>query len=459
MDVAGLLSAQEVARAPQLQVHGGHAEARAQLGEVLQGLQPAAGVLADLVLGRDQQVGVGRHIAAAHAAPQLVELAEAEGVGAVDDEGVGVGDVEAVLHDGGGHQHIHAALHEGQHHLLQALVRELPVAHGDAGVRHQLPHPRSDGDDGLHAVVDEVDLAAAAQLELDGGLHELVAPGRHHGLDGEAVLGRGLDEADLPQAREAHVEGARNGRGAQRELVHVQPQLLQLLLVAHAEALLLVDDHEAQIRELYPGPQQLVRADDDVHLAVTDVLQDLLLLRGIHEAVEHLDANREACEALLEGAEVLVAEHRGRAQHRHLAALQGHLGSGAHGHLGLAEAHVAHQQPVHGSGRLQVGLDRLAGLDLVRRGRERKVGLESRHVRPVRRVGVALLELALSVELEQLVGHVSDGLLGLPLDLGPAGAAQLVQGRQVALGPGVALDEVGPLQADVQLAAVGVAQL
>ena len=319
------------------------------------------------------------------------------------------------------------------------------MAHGHPRVRHQLAHPRGDGHDGLHAVVHQVDLPAPAQLELDGGLHQLVAPGRHHGLDGEAVLGRGLDEADLAQAREAHVERARDGRGAQGELIHVEPQLLQPLLVAHAEALLLVDDHQAQVRELHPRAQQLVGADDDVHLAVAEVLQDLLLLHGVNEAVEHLDAEGEAGEALLEGPEVLEAEHRGRAQHRHLAALQGHLGRGPHGDLGLAEAHITHQQPVHGPRRLQVGLHCLAGLDLVRRGREGEAGFEGRHLRPVRRVGVALLELALGVELEQLVRHVADGLLGLALDLGPAGAAQLVQGRQVALGAGVALHEVGPL--------------
>ncbi len=181
---------------------------------------------------------------------------------------------------------------------------------------------------------------------------------------------------------------------------------------------------------------------------------------GLHEPVEHLDPQGEAPEAFLEGAEVLEAEDGGRAQHRHLVAVQGHLGGGPHGHLGLAEAHVPAQQAVHGPVALQVGLDGLGGLDLVRRGLEREGGLELRHLRAVLGVGVALLQLALGVELEQLLGHVPDGLPGPALDLGPGRSAQLVQGRRHApVRRHVALDQVGPLQADVEPAAVGVAQL
>ena len=40
------------------------------------------------------------------------------------------------------------------------------------------------------------------------------------------------------------------------------------LLVAHAEAVLLVDDQQAEVLELHVGGQQLVRADHDVDGAV-----------------------------------------------------------------------------------------------------------------------------------------------------------------------------------------------
>jgi hypothetical protein len=52
-------------------------------------------------------------------------------------------------------------------------------------------------------------------------------------------------------------------------------------------------------------------------------------------------------EAVAEGLVVLLGQQRGGRQHRHLlAAVHGHEG-GAQRHLGLAEADVAADQPVH----------------------------------------------------------------------------------------------------------------
>ena len=44
-------------------------------------------------------------------------------------------------------------------------------------------------------------------------------------------------------------------------------QRLQRFLLAHAEALLLVDDHQAEVLEAHVALQQAMRADDDVDLA------------------------------------------------------------------------------------------------------------------------------------------------------------------------------------------------
>ena len=67
---------------------------------------------------------------------------------------------------------------------------------------------------------------------------------------------------------ERHVERARDRRRGERQHVDLGAQPLQPLLLAHAEAVLLVDDDEAEALELDVGLQQLVRADDDVDRAV-----------------------------------------------------------------------------------------------------------------------------------------------------------------------------------------------
>ena len=69
---------------------------------------------------RDQQVGIGAAVRAAHAAAQLVELGEPEAVGAVDQNRVAQRDVEAVLDDGRGHQNVGFVMHELAASLFRA---------------------------------------------------------------------------------------------------------------------------------------------------------------------------------------------------------------------------------------------------------------------------------------------------------------------------------------------------
>ena len=63
------------------------------------------------------------------------------------------------------------------------------------------------------------------------------------------------------------MQRARNRRGGQRQHVDVRAHLFQALFVRDAEALLFVDDQQAEIVKLYVFRKQPVRADDDVHLA------------------------------------------------------------------------------------------------------------------------------------------------------------------------------------------------
>ena len=83
------------------------------------------------------------------------------------------------------------------------------------------------------------------------------------------------------------------------------------------------------------------------------------------EAREHLHPDRVGLEALGKREVMLVGQHRGGYQHRHLFAIDGGLEGRPQGHLGLAEADVAAEQAVHRAARLHVGLDLLDGAQLI----------------------------------------------------------------------------------------------
>ena len=90
-----LLDPQHVSRPADLQVAHRQPVAAAQLLEILHRLEPLARRFGDLEIPRHQQVRKRLPVAAPDAAAQLVELREAEPVGAVDDDGVDVGKIEA----------------------------------------------------------------------------------------------------------------------------------------------------------------------------------------------------------------------------------------------------------------------------------------------------------------------------------------------------------------------------
>ena len=85
------------------------------------------------------------------------------------------------------------------------------------------------------------------------------------------------------------MQGPRDRRRRQGQHVDHLPQAFQLLLVLDAEALLFVDDDQAQVLELHVVADEPVGADDDVDAPVGQPLDDALLLRVRLEPAQALE--------------------------------------------------------------------------------------------------------------------------------------------------------------------------
>ena len=193
----------------------------------------------------------------------------------------------------------------------------------DFRLRHQALQPPGRRLNRFDVVMEEVDLPAAVELAEDRLLYDVVIVMADEGLYREAPCGRCRDDGEVPEPGEGEVEGPRNRRRGKRQDVDVGAHRLDLLLLPHAEAVLLVHDEEPQILELNLAGEELVRPDDDVDGAGLKLLNDFLrLLRGF-EAGEHLDGGAGLGEALGEGLEVLLREKRRRGKDRGLLAVQG----------------------------------------------------------------------------------------------------------------------------------------
>ena len=162
---------------------------------------------------------------------------------------------------------LHLAVHEVEHHLLQLLLLHLAVADGDLRLRHELaggarPWPRS--------ICTRLwtkktcpprrssrSIASRISSSLKRATKVLMASRSTGGVSM-------MERSRMPDQR--HVEGPRDRRGGQGQDVDHRPELLEPLLVRHAEALLLVDDQQPEVLEADILLQQPVGADDDVDL-------------------------------------------------------------------------------------------------------------------------------------------------------------------------------------------------
>ena len=117
---------------------------------------------------------------------------------------------------------------------------------------------------------DPVRLAPRAAGGVDA-CHHFVAPcvGQHHGADRRAAGRQLVDDRDVEVGVGRHRQRARDRRGGHDELVReatVGATLFpQLHALVHAEAVLLVDDHEHEPVEGHALLEQRVRADRDLH--------------------------------------------------------------------------------------------------------------------------------------------------------------------------------------------------
>ncbi|OLN24802.1 hypothetical protein DVDV_3911 [Desulfovibrio sp. DV] len=376
-------------------------------------------------------------------------------MGVVHDKRIGPGKIQARFDDRGAHKDVGLAMPEAVHGLFQGGFRHLAVGHGHLGPGSQGLDVGRDVLQALHPVVDPKDLPLAFQFALyDLAQQALVAldKRRFHGL---AIHRRGLDDRQAAHPGQRQLQGARDGRGGERQGVDIFLEGLEPFLVLDAKPLFLVENEQADVGDGHVGRQDAVGADQDVHLPPGHGFEHHLAPLGGDKARKHLDAHRKAFQTGGKILIVLFGQHGRRTQHGHLLAVEHGPEGGAKGHFGLAKAHIAADQPVHGFGPLHVGQDFGNGPLLIRRLLKAEGGLEFQVEFVGGTVGIALGHLPVGVHLDQIGGDALDGLLG-PFAYGfPTRPAQAIKRRRDAFGAFVALHEPEPVGRQVELVLVG----
>ena len=453
-----LLGAHKRAGAANLQVAHGDAHAAAQVLELGKCGQARRGLLGEWQLAREHKVRVGLRGRAAHTALELVKLCQTQALRVLDDQRVGRCVVDAALHDGRGDEHINLFGRELDHHVLDLARAHLAVCHTHARLGRGLVHARHSVIDGLDTVGHVIHLTAAAHLQANRRTYHVGVVLSHVHDHGTAPGRRRGDQAHVAHAARGHLHGSRNRRGRKREHVNLLAQVLELLLVLHAKALFLVDDHQAQVLGVHIGRKQAVRADEHIDRALGKRLKRALLLCRRAEAAEHLDLEAKRGKTLKEGLVVLLGQNGRGAEHHDLAAGVHALKRRAQGNLGLAKAHVAAEQAIHGLGRLHVGLDVGDSLQLVACLVVGEALLHLDLLGRIGRTGDTGNRRAARIQVDQVKRQLFGVLACLVGGTRPVGGIEPGQARLVAVGANIACDAVDLLERHVELVAVGIFQ-
>ena len=336
-----------------------------------------------------------------------MELRKAEAVGAFDHHHRRVRDIDADFDDGGRNEDVGFAVAEAAHHFVLLLRRHAPVQQLEPQVRVHLPlQPLVLGRRRLHVerlrLLDEradderlpplLDLAAQETLRVAAFVR--AHPRRPDRLASRRQL---VHHRDVEVAVERQRQRARDRRRGHHQHVRRVRRLRALLAerraLHDAEAVLLVDDGDAEVVEAHAALDERVRAADHVDLAGLDRFVQLALLLRLQAAGEHRDSHRFVDEMRararhrtaaairpeqrLQRAEVLLGQDLRRCHHHALAAVLDCGGQGGGGDHGLAAADVALDQARHGD-RLAEVVEDVEHHALLRAGQRERQRLDER---------------------------------------------------------------------------------
>ena len=140
--------------------------------------------------------------------------------------------------------------------------------------------------------------------------------------------------------------------------------------LAHAEAVLLVDDDDRERGKAHGGLDQRVGADDQRELPAGELAEDVGPAPGRGGAGEQGAGHGLGSHQALQRGEVLLGERLGGRHQRRLAPVLDGAEHGVERDDGLARPHLAHEQALHRAVAGEVAVEHLYGRFLVGRERE-----------------------------------------------------------------------------------------
>src|ERR1700723_558806 len=187
-----------------------------------------------------------------------------------------------------------------------------------------------------------------------GGQLRFIEPARG---DRRAAGRHFIDHGDIEIAVNGESESTRDGRRSHNEHMRRCAFFHQALALQHAEAVLFVDDHEAETLEFNSVFDQRVRASDELGFAGADAFERGQFFAALHAAYEHFDAVARRREDAARGEKMLHGKNFGRRHDGHLAAIFDGDHRGLESNDSFAAANITFKKPIHRRGAFEIAGD------------------------------------------------------------------------------------------------------
>ena len=386
-----LLGSQQVAGTTDVEVLHGNVYAGTEVGKVLDGLQTPAAVVGKGGKRRGKKVTERLSVATTYTSAHLMKVGKTEMMRRIDDDGVGIGDINAVLHDGGGDEDIVFLVDEIFDDFLQLFGRHLAMSDGNACIGDITADKGGDFLKTGDAMCHDIYLSVAREFEIDGIGNDFMPEGMHLRKDGIPVGRRSANDAQVAGSHQRELQRTRYGCGTHGQRVDRGLHLPEFFLDTHPEFLFFINNQQPKVLELHRLADEFVGTDKDVYLALCQVCKHLPRLLGGAGTGKIIHTDRKILQTFGECLEMLVCKYGGRHHHCHLFVVAGSLECGSNSNLGLPETDVTANETVHGLRTFHISLYLLRHLQLVG--------------------GVLVNEACLQLMLHEIVGSESESSL------------------------------------------------
>ena len=145
----------------------------------------------------------------------------------IDDDRVGIRNIEPAFHDVRANQHIMTLFDEVNHLLFELLAFELSVRDGNIHFGSNAMNHRGHFLDVANPIMNEENLSAATDFKFHFFFDLFRIENHHLGFNRLAVRRRGIDNGKIARSQQRELQCPRNGGGCECKRVDMCPKLSQ----------------------------------------------------------------------------------------------------------------------------------------------------------------------------------------------------------------------------------------